>query len=116
MTDEQIIKALECCNRNGSCSKCPYDRATFEHELDCASAMTADALDLINRQRAEIEEQDQAIINALKRMGEIRAEAIKEVFAKLRANEVKPEFPWVDFYITDSQIKEIEEEMTEGTE
>ena len=55
MTDNEIIKALECCNRNGSCFQCPYDRASFEHEPDCASVMTADALDLINRQKAEIE-------------------------------------------------------------
>lgn len=55
MKDNEIIKALECCNRNGSCSKCPYDRIRFESERDCASEMTADALDLINRQKAEIE-------------------------------------------------------------
>lgn len=61
-TDEEVIKALECCNRNGSCSKCPYDRARFEYETDCASEMTADALDLIKRQRAEIERLD-TIVN-----------------------------------------------------
>ena len=45
---------------------------------------------------------------------ESQSEAIKEVFAKLRANEIKPEFPWNDFYITDSQLEEIVKEMTEG--
>lgn len=58
-TDEEVIRALECCNRNGSCSKCPYDRARFEYETDCASEMTADALDLINRQRGEIERMEE---------------------------------------------------------
>ena len=60
MTDNEIIKALECCNRNGSCSKCPYDRARFEAERDCASEMTADALDLINR----LKEENNALISA----------------------------------------------------
>ena len=55
MTDEQIIKALECCCKSfGNCTKCPYK------EVDCVttsgkSLLLKDALDLINRQKAEIE-------------------------------------------------------------
>lgn len=55
MTDNDIIKALGNCNDNGTCDKCPYDGLRFEGEIDCASQMIADALDLINRQKAEIE-------------------------------------------------------------
>ena len=89
MTDEQIIKALELHSDIESyCTGiCPYSQDGY-----CGCLMAKDAIDLINRQKAEIaklkaenEEQDQAIINALCRMGEIRAEAIKE-FAE-RANE-----------------------------
>lgn len=36
-------------------------------------------LDIINKLEAEIEEQDQAILNALKRMGEIREETAREL-------------------------------------
>ena len=47
MTDEQIVKALECCVGNYPCRECPYDNKGCEIEPD--------ALDLINRQKAEIE-------------------------------------------------------------
>jgi hypothetical protein len=112
--DNDIIKALELvphCNvYSGECKKCPYRWVD-----DCATKFPKDALDLINRQKAEIErlkercskcgekttktilhlqetlaernaeieEQDQAIINALKRMGQIRAEAITEFAERL---------------------------------
>ena len=53
MTDEEIIKALECCSTyGGSCKKCPayikVDRS------DCKKYFRA-AIDLINNQKAEIE-------------------------------------------------------------
>ena len=50
-TDEDIIKALECCadSKNYQCNKCPL-------YADCEKASIAEnALDLINRQKAEIE-------------------------------------------------------------
>jgi hypothetical protein len=150
MNDNEIIKALEYCKTQGITSECT-DCVYKGTPTDCMGVMLCDALDLINRQRAEIErlreirdlcnatilekkEQIEKLKNSdaskeectIRQHNEIKelkaelktakAEAIKEVFAKLRANEVKPEFPWDDFYITDSQIKEIEEEMTEGTE
>ena len=58
MTDAEIIKALEdneikkslkCC-REEDCYGCPY---LFKDE--CTNYLTGDALDLINRQKAEIE-------------------------------------------------------------
>ena len=33
-TDEEIVKALECCRDFGDCSLCPYENATFADELD----------------------------------------------------------------------------------
>ena len=53
MTDNEIIKALECCN-NGWCDgRCPYYGR--EDIADCREQSGADQLDLINRQKAEIE-------------------------------------------------------------
>ena len=49
MTDNDIIKALEYCTDKGYCSDCPY----CKRHLDCK--IEYDALDLINRQKAEIE-------------------------------------------------------------
>lgn len=51
MTDEQIIKSLECCNRiGGSCNDCPL----YCGVSSCIKNLTLNALDLINRQKAEI--------------------------------------------------------------
>ena len=53
MTDNEIIKALELHSapQDACVNKCPYGRERY-----CGSKMAKDALDLINRQRAEIEE------------------------------------------------------------
>ena len=54
MEDKDIIKALECCRDNGTsntyCDDCAY--SVYE---DCGARQAKDALDLINRQQAEIE-------------------------------------------------------------
>lgn len=51
MGDNKIIKALECCITDdiGDCHKCPFD---YRDEYDDLKKL---ALDLINRQKAEIE-------------------------------------------------------------
>ena len=52
MTDNEIIKALECCKRpvgTGACKDCPLDK-----DRPCTTTMIENALDLINRQKAEI--------------------------------------------------------------
>jgi hypothetical protein len=50
MNDNEIKKALECCSVFGLCHKCPY-----ANTHNCANQSAKDTLDLINRQRAEIE-------------------------------------------------------------
>ena len=50
MTDNEIIKALDNCLNCGDCDNCVYSA------IKCID-MTKDALDLINRQKAEIERQ-----------------------------------------------------------
>ena len=54
MTDNEIIKALECCShRNGDlpCVDCP----AYKIAQMCMEDLMSDAIDLINRQKAEIE-------------------------------------------------------------
>lgn len=56
LTDEQIIRALECCcdiigNR---CSECPKYSQNKENDF-CQEDLHRDAIDLINRQKADIE-------------------------------------------------------------
>ena len=52
MTDNEIIKALECCVKTefiSDCAKCEM------FAIDCKDILIENALDLINRQQAEIE-------------------------------------------------------------
>ena len=54
MTDNEIIKALECYSTASCISKqCPYEKM---HDIPkCTTKLTKDALDLINRQKAELQ-------------------------------------------------------------
>lgn len=91
MTDEQIIKALECCNKfdNGKgCFLCPYR----QYCPDCLRRRNEDTIDLINRQNAEIESfkishsQFISDINAYKeKLKTAKAEAKKEFAERLKA-------------------------------
>ena len=54
MTDNEIIKALEYCCHNGYCKKCPHSCVDNKNIEDLA-------LDLINRQKAEIERLNTAV-------------------------------------------------------
>ena len=59
MKDNDIIKALECC-RDCKCKDCPC----YNKETDgCKELDEQDILDLINRQKAEIERLQHIIIN-----------------------------------------------------
>ena len=52
-TDEQIIKALECCSYatyNSDCEKCPY-----YPDKECVKKQCTDIIDLIKRLKAENE-------------------------------------------------------------
>ena len=52
LTDNEIIKALECCGVNRDCSGCPKEKESY----GCYFVLCGGALDLINRKKAEIEE------------------------------------------------------------
>lgn len=49
MTDEQVIKALECCTKKYGCCDCP-----LENDELCMITINKEALSLIKRQQAEI--------------------------------------------------------------
>ena len=87
MTDKEIIKALECCgDPDSNCVECPIkaDRRCNEHLANYA-------LDLINRQQAEIEKLKEEIqitkdaYTMLQTKNEIiKSEAIKEFAVNLK--------------------------------
>jgi hypothetical protein len=53
MNEKQIIQALKICRSDNSCTKCPYYSAL---SAKCMSELATDALNLIEKQREEINE------------------------------------------------------------
>ena len=51
LSDNEIIKALECCGVNRDCVGCPKEKEPY----GCYFKLCGGAFDLINRQKAEIE-------------------------------------------------------------
>ena len=95
MTEEQIIKALEYCFTRGfdesTCYECPFYTATAK----CTEDLRESVLDLINRQKAEIErlkrdiaihehvhEESNAAYQVL--VKQAKSEAIKEFAERLK--------------------------------
>ena len=98
MTDKQIIKALEYCVKTEfirDCAKC--EMLAF----DCKDILIENAFDLINRQKAKIE-------NEIK---EIKSEAIKEF-----ARELKCGVPQETGVIRCKEIDDLVKQMTEVQE
>lgn len=104
-TDEEIIKALEYCNADrNKCDKCVFQRECESNPF--YSAVAEHALDLINRQKAEIErlkecpkcvyEYDGEVMeycaqgpcSNFKTVEQIKAEAYKEFAEKIK-QEIK---------------------------
>ena len=68
MTDKEIIKALECCI-NVDCLNCP--RWTEEWASGTCGALWHDTIDLINRQKAEIDELNRELRRAERYLNQI---------------------------------------------
>ena len=93
MTDNEIIKALDCCaiDDGANCEQCPMNDL---HRNDCYSIILhKHSLDLINRQKAEIErlkDDLHACTKEVIRSHEIdRNKAIKEFAEKLKEHSRK---------------------------
>ena len=104
MTDNEIIKALECCNK-GDCDNCPNNFG------NCYANLAGYALDLISRQKAEVER-----LKAYDEMADGYADAVEQNAIKEFAERLKEELvDWVgaDGCIPFYRIKRVIEEMTE---
>lgn len=113
MTDNEIIKALGCCCEDTYCDGCPY-----KNKDECITSLNADAINLINHQKAEVErlqKENHRFANIGKMYSEIKSEARKEL-----ADRLKEELD--DFYYSgedsilctlwmiDDALKELENE------
>ena len=118
MTDNEIIKALECCGRDDVlCCDCAYFDKHFD--LACSDALYIDALDLINRQKAEIERLEQIIKDShsicedckekyAEEFEDAKAEARKEFWEKLKEKRYGGTYPYVLITEGDNLLKEME--------
>lgn len=83
MTDNEIIKALECCNKsdNGKgCFLCPYR----QYCPDCLRRRNEDAIELTNRQKANAEGLTNAVKFLNEKVSSAKAEAVKEFAERLK--------------------------------
>ena len=90
MTDNEIIKALEICANNGDCKECAINPHHGNYGY-CTSLAIKAALDLINRQKAEIERlqgYNENLLTANTALSneilEVKTEAIKEFAERLK--------------------------------
>lgn len=84
MTDNEIVKALECCANELGCKNCPENPHKGNYGF-CTDPLIKGAFNLINRQKAEIERLKgwQDLLKAEKH-SLIKAEAIKEFAERLK--------------------------------
>jgi hypothetical protein len=101
MIDSDVIRALECCKGTAMCDRCPY--------YGKCGKLTWDALNLINRQQAEIEMLRKYNTDvAFKHYND----GIKELADRLK--ECTVDIILYGEIVTVSQIDNLVKEMTEG--
>ena len=79
MTDNEIIKALCECTKHKECEACHFMDECYDLDV-----LHRQALDLINRQKAEIEEKSKKLSEILPIVAEIRNNAVKEFAERLK--------------------------------
>lgn len=134
MTDNEIIKALECCQReyDKNCKQCPYNKYSI---TGCRGELRKDTLDFINRLQAENErlkkENEILSINAdtafqdglneaqdlyAKQVkAEIKSEAVREFAERLKDDSFEDKGYYYDIILV-TDIDDVLKEMIGETE
>ena len=113
MNDNDIIKALECCSSNRvGCPECPaYNYGSGQ----CVDEILQHAIDLINRQRTEIE---RLKAGEYRYIGETvqnaRIEAIEDFAEKIKEERLAITNAYLSEFYFYKVIDRIVKEMTEG--
>ena len=92
MTDNEIIKALECCSVGTfACDEqCPCFHSKSNLKINsCRFELICDALDFINRQQEEIEALVAGQKTLQKYIAKAKAEAVKEFAERLKEKSFK---------------------------
>ena len=129
MTDNEIIKALECCSTGetyADCEKngCPlYLGITMGCKyIDKENQLYSDALDLINRQKAEIEKlKGSTIVSNIMESQRIKREAKAEAYKEFAEGLKSSIYINTDLLVyqceeVESVIDDVAEEMVGDTE
>lgn len=113
MTDIEIMIALECHDGDVErCLRCPYRTSD-----DCCVKLSNDALDLIKRQKAEIEGLTYNLGIRQKNKKTAKSDAIKEFAERLKKRKYQSsdwshgEHPYV---VEEDDINDLVQELTEG--
>ena len=92
MTDNEIIKALECCKDVSAktCRDCPFYNF---HSANCVTVLAEKSLDLIKRQRERIDRLDYNLKAVLSERAD-HSEAVKEFAERLKKKARVPKELW----------------------
>lgn len=106
MTDNEIIEALKICLSDLDCPKCPY--VDYEGDELCSDKMLKDTLDLINRQKAEIERLNGNLFTISNACKQRRDEAVKEFAEKIKISlDDLPSYSEEDFiYVDEFELRD----------
>jgi hypothetical protein len=81
MTDNEIIKALECCAGDDGCDVCPM----YKPSSECITELQGKVLDLINRLQANNSSMQSTLAKMSMGVEQEKAEAIKEFAERLKS-------------------------------
>ena len=102
MTDAEIMKGLACCGKPNSCVDCNFGKLKGD---DCIMVLANNAIELINRQKAEIAEYQKHIDQDIIYQKAVEVEAIKGFAEKLKEAPIKMGIPLLGLQ-TKSEIEE----------
>ena len=107
MTDNDIIKALECC-LTLSVQVCP--ECTYYRKEHCSSTLIQDTIDLINRQKADIERLKYNLKAVLDERADY-SEPVQEFIKRFEKKIKDVKFTIGQTWEIQSALKEVEKEM-----
>jgi hypothetical protein len=111
MTDNEIIKALECCAGDDGCDVCPM----YKPSSECITELQGKVLDLINRLQANNSSMQSTLAKMSMGVEQAKAEAIKE-FAKRLKSDMSYSYLLGREFCTDITIDNLVKEMVGDTE
>ena len=117
MTEDEIIKALECCLAKENCEVISCEKCPLEKQYECTDIMFHQTIDLINRQKAEIKGWKEQNIRLNKECDHYfrfastaKSEAIKEFAERLKEKATGTFFEECK-YVNTEDIDNLVEEM-----